>query len=39
MKGGVVDGVAVYFPLVEVVVDFLGIGGGDVVCCAPDPGC
>lgn len=39
MEGRVVDCVAVYFTDVEVVVDFFGVGCGDVVCCAPDCCC
>jgi hypothetical protein len=39
MEGGVVHAVAVYFPDVEVVVNFCGVGGWDVVCGAPDAGC
>lgn len=31
--------VPVDFPLIEVVVDFLGVGGWDVVCRAPDFAC
>lgn len=38
VEGGEVDGVAIYFPIVEVGVDLLRVGGGDVVGCAPDGG-
>lgn len=31
--------VPIYFPHVEIVVDFLGVGGGNVVCGTPDAGC
>lgn len=38
MEGCVVDCVAVYFAVVEVGVDFFCVGGGDVVCGAPNCG-
>lgn len=38
MEVGVVDCVAVYFAVVEVGVDFLSVGGWDVVCGSPDCG-
>lgn len=27
--------IAVYFAVFEIGVDFIGVGGGDVVCCSP----
>lgn len=36
MEGRKVCGVAVYFAVFEIGVDFVGVGCGNVVCCSPD---
>lgn len=38
VEGGEVDCVAVYFSIVQVGMDFLCVGGGDVISCAPNCG-